>query len=121
MFNFYVLVVVRVVALALGVLAITGLAIERLSVEQALGMLLVAFVLLCLADLQDTFALNRTMKMLEAKRGKHADESWDKGQNKNQDKSQGKYQDEGQNAFSHKDILSCENELPNSKDDQLHV
>ena len=64
-FNFGVLVVVRIVALALGVLAVSSIAIKGLSYDQAFPMLMVAFVLLCLADLQDTFALNSVLKFLE--------------------------------------------------------
>jgi cell division protein FtsW (lipid II flippase) len=64
-FNFGVLVAVRIAALALGVLAVAGVAIKGVNYDQAFPMLMVAFVLLCLADLQDTFALNRVMKFLE--------------------------------------------------------
>jgi hypothetical protein len=69
-FNFGILVVVRVAALILGVLAVSSIAIKSLGYDQAFPMLMVAFVLLCLADLQDTFTLNNVMKFLDGKSNK---------------------------------------------------
>jgi hypothetical protein len=66
-FNFGILVVVRITALVLSVLTVASLGIDSISTDQAFPMLLVAFVLLCLADLQDTFSLNSVMKILESR------------------------------------------------------
>jgi TRAP-type C4-dicarboxylate transport system permease small subunit len=56
-FNVVLVLIAKIAALALGVLATAGYAVRGLDAQQALGFLTVAFVLLALASIQDTLAI----------------------------------------------------------------
>jgi hypothetical protein len=56
-FNGAVILVAKVIALALGIIAVGAYAIRGLDADRTLALLLVAFVILTLASIQDTLGL----------------------------------------------------------------
>jgi membrane protein implicated in regulation of membrane protease activity len=65
-FNYVLILAAKIVALVLAVLALGGFAIRAMSVESVVGQLTVALVVLALASMQDSLAINRICKELES-------------------------------------------------------
>jgi hypothetical protein len=67
-FNNVVVIVAKVAALVLGVLALGGYTIQRLSSQSVIGLLTVAIVLLALAGIQDSTAIIREIREHDAQK-----------------------------------------------------
>jgi TRAP-type C4-dicarboxylate transport system permease small subunit len=74
-FNAVLVIITKVAALALGVLATAGYAVQGLTANQALGYLTVGFVLLTLASIQDTLAIASERRVNEAQKVKDEEHS----------------------------------------------
>jgi hypothetical protein len=67
-FDYIVVVIAKLAALVLGVLALGGYAISRLQAESVIGLLTTAIVLLALAGIQDSNAIMREIREHDAQK-----------------------------------------------------